>query len=110
MRHQTLLGRMPRSLLNQRLGFFAAGLVLVISGVLVALAVDGWISDLHDRQTESAYLELLAKDIEETRNQANLQIEFEKEKIDTAAGAYAALTASDPRTKRTEIYSSQSVQ
>jgi len=106
MYHQTLLARMTNSLLNRRLGFFAAELVLVITGVLVALAVDGWISDLHDRQTESAYLELLARDIEEIRNQADLQIEFEKEKVDTAARAYAALTNSDPRTKRTEIYSS----
>jgi len=77
----------------------------VIAGVLVALAVDGWISDLHDRQTESVYLELLARDIEGIRHQADLQLEFEKEKIETAARAYAALTTSDPRTKRTEIYS-----
>lgn len=78
----------------------------MIAGVLVALAVDGWISDSHDRQTESVYLELLARDIEGIRHQADLQIEFEKEKIDTAARAYAALSTSDPRTKRTEIYSS----
>ena len=102
----TLLGRLTNSLLNRRLGFFVAELVLVIAGVLVALAVDGWISDSHDRQTESAYLELLARDVEEIRHQADLQIEFEKEKIETAARAYAALSISDPRTKRTEIYSS----
>ena len=99
----TLPGRLTNSLLNRRLGFFVAELVLVIAGVLVALAVDGWISDSHDRQTESVYLELLARDIEGIRHQAELQIEFEKEKIDTAAKAYAALSTSDPRTKRTEI-------
>ena len=102
----TLLGRLTNSLLNRRLGFFIAELVLVIAGVLVALAVDGWISDSHDRRTEGVYLELLARDIEGIRHQADLQIEFEKEKIDTAAIAYAALTTSDPRTRRTEIYSS----
>jgi hypothetical protein len=102
----TLLGRLTNSLLNRRLGFFVAELVLVIAGVLVALAVDGWISDSHDRQTESVYLELLARDIEGIRHQADLQIEFENEKIDTAARAYAALSTSDPRTKRAEIYSS----
>jgi len=105
----TFLGRLISSLLNRRLGFFVAELVLVISGVLVALAVDGWISDSHDRQTENVYLELLARDIEGIRHQANLQIEFEKEKIDTAARAYAALTTSDPRTKQTEIRSSMSM-
>ncbi len=78
----------------------------MIAGVLVALAVDGWISDSHDRKTEVAYLELLARDIEGIRHQADLQIEFEKEKIDVAAKAYVALTTSDPRTKRAEIGSS----
>jgi hypothetical protein len=102
----TLLGRLTNSLLNQRLGFFVAELVLVIAGVLVALAVDGWISDSHDRKTEVVYLELLARDVEGIRHQADLQIEFEKEKIDAAAKAYAALTTSDPRTKRAEIGSS----
>ncbi|MDH3275775.1 MAG: hypothetical protein OEM64_08460 [Gammaproteobacteria bacterium] len=105
----TLLGRLTNSLLNRRLGFFVAELILVIAGVLVALAVDGWISDSHDRKTESVYLELLARDIEGIRHQADLQIEFEKEKIDTAARAYAALSTSDPGTKRTEIYSSLSM-
>jgi hypothetical protein len=102
----TLLGRLTNSLLNRRLGFFVAELVLVIVGVLVALAVDGWISDLHDRQTEGVYLELLARDIEGIRRQADLQIEFEIEKIDAAVRAYAALTTSDPRTKQAEIGSS----
>ena len=102
----SLLGRLTNSLINRRLGFFFAELVLVIVGVLIALAVDGWISDSRDRQTEDVYLELLARDIEGIRHEADLQIEFEKEKIDAAARAYAALTTSDPRTKRAEIGSS----
>jgi hypothetical protein len=105
----TVLGRLTNNLLSRRLGFFVAELILVIAGVLIALAVDGWISDSRDRQTESIYLELLARDIEEIRHQANLQIEFEKEKIDLAARAYAALTTSDPMTKRVEIGSSLSL-
>jgi hypothetical protein len=79
---------------------------LVIAGVLIALAVDGWIKDSHDRRTEAVYLELLVQDIEGIRSQADRQIEFEKEKIDAAARAYAALTTADPRTKQAEISSS----
>jgi hypothetical protein len=101
--HLTLLGRLTNSLLKRRLGFFVAELVLVIAGVLIALAVDGWIADLHDRQNEGIYLELLARDIEGIRDQADLQMEFEKEKIDAAARAYAALATADPRTKQAEI-------
>ena len=96
-------GRLANSLLNRRFGFFFAELVLVIAGVLIALAVDGWISDLHDRKTETIYLELLARDVEGIRQQAELQVEFEKEKLDAAATAYAALTTSDPKTKQAEI-------
>ena len=99
----SLIGRLADSLLNRRTGFFVAELVLVIAGVLIALAVDGWISDSRDRQTETVYLELLARDIEGIRHQVDLQIEFEQEKIDVAARAYAALTTPDPRTKQADI-------
>ena len=99
----TLLSRLTESLVGRRWGFFAAELVLVVAGILVALAIDGWISDSRDRQTEAVYLELLSRDIEGIQHQVDLQIEFEKEKIDAAATAYAALTTSDPTTKRAEI-------
>ena len=99
----TLISRLTESLVGRRWGFFVAELVLVVAGILVALAIDGWISDSRDRQTEVVYLELLARDIEGIRHQVDLQIEFEKERIDTAVTAYAALTTSDPTTKRAEI-------
>ena len=101
----TLVGRLTRSLFKLRLGFFFAELVLVVVGVLIALAVDGWISDSRDRQTERVYLELLVRDIEGIRRQADLQIEFEQERIDAAARTYKALSSSDPRAKRSEIRS-----
>ena len=101
----TLVGRLTSSLFKLRLGFFVAELVLVVVGVLIALAVDGWISDSRDRQTERVYLELLVRDIEGIRRQADLQIEFEQERIDAAARTYKALSSSDPRAKRSEIRS-----
>ena len=105
----SVFGRIANSLLNRRIGLFAAELVLVIAGVLIALAVDGWISDARDRQTEMAYLELLVRDIDGIQQQALLQIEFEQERIDAAAGAYAALTSADPQTKREEITSAMAL-
>ena len=101
----TLVGRLTSSLFKLRLGFFVAELVLVVVGVLIALAVDGWISDSRDRQTERVYLELLVRDIEGIRRQADLEIEFEQERIDAAARTYKALSSSDPRAKRSEIRS-----
>jgi len=99
----TLTGRLADSLLSWRLGFFIAELVLVVTGILIALAIDGWVSDARDRRAEDVYLELLVRDIEEIRQQADLQIEFEKDKLETGARAYAALSLADPRTKKSEI-------
>lgn len=99
----TLIGRLTDSLINRRTGLFVAELVLVIAGVLIALAVDGWIGDSRDRKTEAVYLDLLARDIDGIRDQADLQIEFEQEKIDMAAAAYAALSSPDPRARQEEI-------
>ena len=99
----TLTGRLADSLLSWRLGFFIAELVLVVTGILIALAIDGWVNDARDRRAEDVYLELLVRDIEEIRQQADLQIAFEKDKIKTGARAYAALSEADPRTKKLEI-------
>lgn len=99
----TLISRFTESLVGPRWGFFFAELVLVVVGILVALAIDGWISDSRDRQTEVDYLELLARDIEGIQEQVDLQIEFEKERVDTAVTAYAALNTSNPAGKRAEI-------
>jgi len=101
--HPTLTGRLTESLLSRRLGFFFAELVLVVAGILIALAIDGWVSDARDRRAEVVYLELLARDIDDIRQQANRQIDFEKDKVDTGAIAYAALTTPDPRVHEAKI-------
>ena len=99
----TLVSRLTESLVDRKWGFFFAELVLVVVGILIALAIDGWIGDSHDRQTEVVYLELLSRDIEGIQDQVELQIEFEKERLDTAVTAYKALTTSNPSAKRAEI-------
>lgn len=91
----TLISRVTESLVGRRWGFFVAELVLVVAGILVALAIDGWVGDARDRQTEAIYLELLSRDIKEVRQQAELQIEFEKEKMDIGVEAYLILDAPD---------------
>ena len=66
--HQlTLTSRITSSLLNRRLLFFAAELVLIVAGVLIALAIDEWVNDARERRTETLYLQLLARDIDEIR-------------------------------------------
>lgn len=93
----TLLSRLTESLVDRRWGFFAAELILVVAGILVALAIDGWVSDARDRQTETAYLELLSRDITEVRQQAEYQIDFENGMIDIGTEAYEMLNSPDLR-------------
>ena len=97
--------RIVSSLHERRLGHFLAELILIIAGILIALAVDGWISDFHDRQSEVVYLQLLARDIEGIQQQIHLQIEFEKQEVDAAARAYSALASPDPGSRHDEIQS-----
>ena len=39
-------------------------LALLIAGILIALAVDGWIDDRRDARLERQYLELLSRDLD----------------------------------------------
>ena len=102
--HQmTLTSRITDSLLNRRLLFFAAELILIVAGVLIALAIDQWVSDARDRQTEELYLQLLARDLDEISQRLDDQLVFEQGMVDTSARAYAALSAADPRVNKDEI-------
>lgn len=99
------LGRLTANLMSRRPGQFIVELVLIVVGILIALAIDGWAGDARDRQTEQVYLELLVRDVREIRGQIGAQIEFEEDKVDTGARAYAALSAPDPRINKAEIRS-----
>jgi hypothetical protein len=94
---------MTDSVVNRHVGRFVAELVLVVAGILLALAIDGWVNDAHDRKSETVYLEFLARDIQEIRQRAELQIEFERNQIETGAKAYGALSALDPATNKVEL-------
>jgi len=66
-------------------------LVLLIAGILIALAVDGWIDDRRAVQLEREYLERLERDLE--RNVAILDeyVEFEQRQTADGVLAYRAL-------------------
>jgi hypothetical protein len=66
-------------------------LLLLITGILVALAVDGWIDDRRDARLERAYLERLEQDLE--RNLAILDefVDFEQRQTADGVLAYRAL-------------------
>ena len=99
----TLTSRITSSLLNRRLLFFAAELILIVAGVLIALAIDEWVSDARDRRTETLYLQLLARDLDEIRQRLDEQLAFEEQMVRICGEAYAYLSTVDPRQNGAEI-------
>lgn len=68
-------------------------LALLIAGILIALAVDGWIDDRRDERAERRYLELLQRDLDSNLEVLAETLEFEEQQAASAAMAYRALQA-----------------
>jgi hypothetical protein len=78
-------------------------LVVLVIGIYIGLQVDDWASERKDRQSETVYLELLARDVAELQQQVEGQHAFEKDKVDVAARAYELLTSDDPSAHQVEL-------
>lgn len=50
--------------LRENAGRWLGEFLVIVVGILVALAVDGWVQDREDRQAEAKYLERLIEDLE----------------------------------------------
>jgi hypothetical protein len=66
-------------------------LILIIVGILTALAIDGWAQDRRDRHAERQYLELLRDDLVLIEDQLRGYADFETANLETAVSLYAAL-------------------
>lgn len=88
------ISRIANRLLERSWASFAVELILVVAGILIALAIDGWNADREDRRSERAYLELLVRDLGQIESQLQEQIEFETG-IATAAVALHDLIQND---------------
>jgi hypothetical protein len=95
------IGRLSRDLRELRWGQVFVELVLLIAGILIALAVNGWIEDRRDAQTERQYLEGIVRDLD--RDLVILKEFGEYHERQTADGimAYRALR-SEPDVKDKE--------
>ena len=60
-------------------------LVILVIGIYIGLQVDDWASEREDLQTETIYIELLARDVVELQQQVEAQNAFEKDKVNVAA-------------------------
>ena len=78
-------------------------LLILVIGIYIGLQVDDWVSERKDRQTETIYLELLARDVAELQQQVDAQLAFENDKVNVATRAYELLTSDDPSAHQDEL-------
>lgn len=90
----TPLGRTARSLLWRRWPEFFIEFVLIIVGILTALAIDGWVQDRKDSRMEAGYLELLSEDLAEIEEQLQLYVDFETANVATSVDLFHELEPS----------------
>ena len=87
----------------RRFGSLFAELVLIVVGILIALAIDGWVSDRDDRRQETTYLELLSRDVGEQQQEAAAQLAYEIDKVASAKRAYSLLISENPADHAAEL-------
>jgi hypothetical protein len=73
-----------------------AELILIVAGILIALYIDGWVQDRKDRDSETAYLELLRDDLELIEAELAEYIEFEESIVATGKAFLDAISSADP--------------
>lgn len=62
-------------MLLRRWTTYSVELVLVV-GILITLAIDGWLGERSDRKTEAVYLEMLTADLRQIETELHEQMEF----------------------------------
>lgn len=90
------ISRISNRLLERSWASFALELLLVVVGILIALAIDGWNADREDRRFERAYLELLVRDLGQIESQLQEQIDFEAGIAEAAVSLHELIEADEP--------------
>ena len=87
---------MSASLLERKWVSFLVELVLIVSGILIALYIDGRVQDRQDRDREAAYLELLRDDLALIETEIAEFVEFENSILATGKEFLDAISTVDP--------------
>lgn len=98
-----IVNRIAQGLRRQDWPTAVLELVILVIGIYIGLQVDDWVSERQDRETETMYLELLARDVAELQLQVEDQYVFEKDKVDVAARAFQLLTSENPSAHQAEL-------
>lgn len=85
------VSRISTALREMRWAQVVLELALLVLGILIALAVDGWMDDRRDARTERQYLELLVRDLDRDLEVLAEFIAFEEQQTAGGILAYRAL-------------------
>ena len=88
--------RVSESLREMRWAQLFLELVLLVLGILIALAVDGWMDDRRDARLERQYLERLARDLDQNIGILREFVDFEEKQVADGILAYRALRGVEP--------------
>jgi hypothetical protein len=88
--------RISESLREMRWAQLVLELALLILGILIALAVDGWMDDRRDARLERQYLERLARDLDQNIGILREFVDFEEKQVADGVLAYRALRGVEP--------------
>ena len=88
--------RVATALLDRRWVSLFTELVLIVTGILIALAIDGWVQDRKERGSETTYLELLSDDLTLIEAELAQFVEFEKSMLSTGKVFLDAVSTVSP--------------
>jgi hypothetical protein len=85
------IGRLARDLRDLRWGQVAVELLLLVLGILIALAIDDWMQDRRDAQTERQNLEAIVRDLDRDLLVLKDFADFHESQVADGVMAYRAL-------------------
>ncbi len=97
------VNRVASQMLDRRWTLLGAELVLLVIGILIALAIDDWVADTEDRKAERIYLELLVRDLNLMSAELNEQINYEGKISKLAARVYDRIHDGNPNEQSEDI-------
>lgn len=83
--------RVSEALREMRWAQVVLELALLVVGILIALAVDGWMDDHRDARAERQYLELMVHELDRDLEMLGEYFDFEERQIEDGILAYRAL-------------------
>lgn len=98
-------GRLAR--FRRSLRWFAAEILVIVAGVLIALGLNSWWQDRQDAESEQVYLRLVLRDLDQMA--ANLQelLDFERGRVDAGIAVYRMLSEGNPSTEERARFSNE---